>query len=141
MAEKKYFIRIDNQRIRVSENVYRTYYGLRRQAKTLEEKDRRNFRILYSNLDTSEILGEEMVPDICTVSVEDIVIAKLTSEKLHRCISLLPDSDQELIRAMYFNQLSERKISKITGIPYMTLHDRKTRILKKLRELMINEEH
>ena len=137
MAEKKeYYIKMENQQVKVSEKVYRTYYGLQRQAKTLEEKDRRNGKVLYSNLDTSEILGEEMIPDIGTAYVEDMVIAKLMSEKLHRCISLLPKGEQELIQAIYFDQLSERKISEITRVHYMTLHDRKVRILRKLRKMM-----
>lgn len=137
MAEKKeYYIKIENQQVKVSENVYRTYYGLQRRAKTLEEKDRRNGRMLYSNLDTSETLGEEMIPDINAVAVEDMVIAKLMSERLHRCINLLPKGEQELIQAIYFNQLSERKLSKKTGIHYMTLHDRKIRIIRKLRKMM-----
>ncbi len=137
MAEKKeYYIKIENQQVKVSEKVYRTYYGLQRQAKTLEEKDQRNSKILYSNLDTSETLGEEMIPDIGAAKVEDIVITKLMSEKLHRCISLLPEGEQELIQAIYFNQLSERKLSKKTGVHYMTLHDRKIRIIRKLRKMM-----
>ena len=137
MAEKKeYFIKIENKQVKVSETVYRTYYGLQRRDKTLEEKDRRNGRMLYSNLDTSETLGEERIPDMSTVAVEDMVIVKLMSEKLHRCIGLLPKDEQELIQAIYFDQLSERKLSKKMGIHYMTLHDRKIRILKKLRKMM-----
>ena len=140
MAEKKeYYIKMENQQVKVSEKVYRTYYGLQRKAKTLEEKDRRNGKVLYSNLDTSEILGEEMIPDIGTAYVEDMVIAKLMSEKLHRCISLLPKGEQELIQAIYFDQVSERKLSEKIGIHYMTLHDRKIRILKKLRKMMENK--
>lgn len=137
MAEKKeYFIKIENQQIQVSETVYRTYYGLQRRDKTLEEKDQRNGRMLYSNLDTSETLGEEMIPDMSAAAVEDMVIAKLMSERLHRCINLLPKGEQELIQEIYFNQLSERKLSKKTGIHYMTLHDRKIRIIRKLRKMM-----
>ena len=137
MAEKKeYFIKIENQQIQVSETVYRTYYGLQRRAKTLEEKDQRNGRVLYSNLDTSETLGEEMILDMSAATVEDMVIAKLMSERLHRCINLLSKGEQELIHAIYFDQLSERKLSKKTGIHYMTLHDRKIRILQKLRKMM-----
>ncbi len=137
MAEKKeYFIKIENQQIQVSETVYRTYYGLQRRDKTLEEKDQRNGRMLYSNLDTSETLGEEMIPDMSAAAVEDMVIAKLMSERLHRCINLLPKGEQELIHAIYFEQLSERKLSKKTGVHYMTLHDRKIRILQKLRKML-----
>lgn len=137
MAEKKeYFIKVENQQIQVSETVYRTYYGLQRRNKTLEEKDQRNGRMLYSNLDTSETLGEEMIPDMSAAAVEDMVIAKLMSERLHRCISLLPKGEQELIHTIYFDQLSERKLSKKTGVHYMTLHDRKIRILQKLRKMM-----
>ena len=137
MAEKKeYYIKINNQRIKVSETVYRTYYGSIRRARTLEEKDQRNRRVLYSNLDTLDLLGEEMVPDMNAVEVEDMVIAKLMSEKLHRCIGLLPKGEQELILAIYFDQLSERELSKKMGLPCMTIHDRKICILRKLRKMI-----
>lgn len=92
--------------------------------------------MLYSNLDTFETLGEEMIPDMSVVAVEDMVIARLMSEKLHRCIALLPKDEQNLIQAIYFDQLSERKLSKKTGVHYMTLHDRKIRIIRKLRKMM-----
>ncbi len=46
-----------------AKEVYRAYYSIERHTRTLDEKDIRNGKVLYSDLDTDELLGEEMVPD------------------------------------------------------------------------------
>ena len=64
MADNKsYRIRVDGILVEVSEEVYRAYYSIERHTRTLDEKDTRNGKVLYSDLDTKELLGEEMIPD------------------------------------------------------------------------------
>ena len=41
-----------------------------------------------------------------------------------------------MIFALYFDGLSERQLSERTGVPSMTIHDRKIKILRKLKFLM-----
>lgn len=74
MAEK-YTVRVQGSLVEVTEEVYRAYYGIERHLLTLDEKDARNGKTLYSDLDTDETLGEEMLPDADAVSVEDAAIA------------------------------------------------------------------
>jgi len=57
-------------------------------------------------------------------------------QQLHRALRLLPKPEQELIYALYFQGLSERKLSQRMGIHYMTIHSRKVKILEKLRRLL-----
>ena len=134
--ERKYFVPIQGTPVEVTEEVYRAYYGIERHLLTLDEKDRRNGKILYSDLDTDEMLGEEMIPDYDAVSVEDAAIANIQYQQLHQALKLLPESERMLIHAVYFEGLSERKVAERTGIHYMTIHSRKVRILKDLEELM-----
>lgn len=137
MAEKgKYIIRVQGSLVEVTEEVYRVYYGVERHLLTLDEKDERNGKTLYSDLDTMEVLGEEMLPDRNAVSVEDAAIALVLHDQLHRALDLLPPSERKLINALYFEGLSERQISKRAGVHYMTVHNRKIRILKKLSKLL-----
>lgn len=133
MAEKKYILRVQGSLVEVTEEVY---YGLERHLLTLDEKDMRNGKTLYSDLDTAELLGEEAIPDQGAVSVEDAAIASLLREQLYRALERLSPAEQRLIHAIYFEGLSERQLSKQSGAHYMTIHNRKARILKKLGEML-----
>lgn len=137
MAEKrKYYVRVQRTRVEVTEEVYHAFYSVERHLLTLDEKDRRNGKTLYSDLDTEDMLGEEMIPDYDVVSVEDAAIANIQHQQLHQALKLLPKSERMLIHAIYFEGLSERKVSERTGIHHMTIHSRKVSILKNLKELM-----
>ena len=59
--ERKYRIRVDGILVDVSKEVYRAYYSIERHTRTLDEKDIRNGKVLYSDLDTDELLGEDIV--------------------------------------------------------------------------------
>lgn len=137
MAGKdNYIIRVQGNLVEVTEDVYRVYYGMERRLLTLNERDARNGKTLYSDLDTSEILGEEMIPDCDAASVEDAAIALILHDQLHRALKLLSPIEQELIYAIYFEGLSERQLSKQSGVHYMTIHNRKAKILKKLGKML-----
>ena len=69
-------------------------------------------------------------------SVEDVVIKAVMIEKMLYCVKLLDLDDQKLIAELFFKGKSERELSAETGIPNMTLHDRKIKILGKLKKLM-----
>jgi len=98
--EKKYYIRVPESLVEVSEEVYRAYHQEKRRSYTVSEKDQRNGLTSYDELDTEGLTGEEMIPDREAVSVEDAAIAHIMRDKLRRCLSLLDKSDQELIYAL-----------------------------------------
>ena len=139
MAEhKKYYINVPGALVEVSEGVYFAYYQEKRRGRTLREKDERNGAVSYDGLDTPELTGQEMIPDRDAVSVEDAAIANILRDKLHRCLSLLDEPDRQLIQALYFEGLSERKYAKRVEIPQQTISDRKRRILARLKKLLEN---
>lgn len=135
MAEK-YTVRVQGNLVEVTEEVYRAYYGIERHLLTLDEKDVRNGKTLYSDLDTDEMLGEEMLPDTDAVSVEDAAIARIRRKRLRSALALLSASERRLIYDIYFRDLSERQVSERTGDHHMTVHNRKVKILEKLARLM-----
>lgn len=57
-------------------------------------------------------------------------------EKMQACLEILAPEEQELIAELYFKEKSERQVSREKGIPYMTIHDRKVKILGKLKKLI-----
>lgn len=135
---RTYKIKIKGKLVPVTEDVYLAYYRMDRRARFLEEKDMAHGKVLYSNLDTRTLNGEETIPDMNAESVEDIVVKKLMVEKLRQCLELLDDKERELIFELFFNGKSERELSAEIGVPQKTINDRKNRIIAKLKKLMEN---
>jgi RNA polymerase sigma factor (sigma-70 family) len=137
MAEKKeYRIKVQGQLVPVTEEIYLTYYRMKRRELHLEEKDARHGVFFYSGLDTGETNGEDAIPDLLSPHVEDMVVDKLMSQRLHQCIGQLTSQEQELIFILFFQNKSEHQLAAETGIPRMTIHDRKVKILSTLKKLM-----
>lgn len=134
MAEK--YIRIRGQLVTVTKEVYYTYYHMARQCRTQIEKDGRRQVTSYDALDTNDGLGVELLKDDRSPSVEDMAISHILSEQLHRCIAQLSPAEQKIITALFFENLSERRAAQLLGVPPMTIHDRKIRVIKKLRKMM-----
>ena len=134
MAEK--YIRIHGKLVAVSEEVYYTYYHMGRQRRTQAEKDGRRRIASYDALDTDDGLGVDLLVDLDSPSVEDTAIAKVMTEKLHRCLALLPKGERTLLEKIYFSGMTERQAAQSLAIPQRTLHDRKAKALRNLKKMM-----
>lgn len=69
-------------------------------------------------------------------SVDDTVIKTMMIEKMLICLKQLDLEEQRLITDLFFKDKSERKVSGETGVPQRTIHDRKVKVLIKLKKLM-----
>ena len=75
MADKRYYIRVPEARVEVSEEVYKAFWSMERHSRTLKEKDVRNHVFSYDAFDTDDMLGAELFPDKTTSNFEDQIIA------------------------------------------------------------------
>lgn len=71
--KKKYYIRVPEACVEVSEDVYKAFWSMDRHIRTLEEKDARNHVFSYDAFDTDDMLGAELFPDKSTSNFEDRV--------------------------------------------------------------------
>ena len=133
---KKYVIKVQGQLVGVDEEIYKTYYSMRNHEEYLEKKDRRCGKVLYSDMDTDKLLGEETIPDLTTPSIEDMVETVLMIEKLRECIKKLSDAERDLIMKIYFQGKTQAQIARETGIKQQTYSYREKRILEKLKKLL-----
>lgn len=78
----------------------------------------------YDNF--SEFIDDSQNPELLFAQQEQI-------EELYAAINKLCNSDRELITAIYFEGMTERSYASKSGIPAMTVHDRKIRALKRLK--------
>lgn len=101
--------------------------------------DMANERVVFcaSREDSFERLSENDVQFVSNERLpEDVVIEKMMVEKLLKCLALLDHSEQMLIKALYFQEKTERQLSEETGVHYSTIHSRKKKILEKLKKML-----
>ena len=137
MAKKKY-IYIQNLKIRieVSEAVFEENCHFNNHEEYLQKKDKNNGCLLYSELEDGDLYVEKTVTDRNQSSTEEQVELKLMIEKMRLCLDLLPEEDKRIIKALFYDELSERELSEKTGFHNMTIHNKKMKILGKLKKLM-----
>ena len=133
-----YYITINGEKICVSEEVYSAYRQMRRQERTLAEKDSRNFVLKYEDFADGEVTGEEQIYDFLQPSVEEIALTNIIYRRLHKAIEMLQQDERELITAIYFQGYSVHQLAKESGTPYMTISCRKERIMCKLQKFLEN---
>ena len=134
--KKEYYIRVKGQRITVPEETFREIRKMNRRERYLEERDKAYLRVLYSDLDTDERLGDEIISDICVESVEQMIINKIMVENLTKCLELLSDAEREIIEALYYTGMTERRYSEESKIPQQTINSQKLKIISKLKKLL-----
>ena len=131
-----YYITINGEKICVSEEVYDVCRQMRRQERTLAEKDSLNFVLKYEDFADGEITGEEQIYHFLQPSVEELALTNIIYHKLHRAIEMLPQTEREIITAIYFQGYSVHQLAKESGTPYMTISCRKERVLCKLKKIL-----
>ena len=134
--KKKYTIVVKRQRVEVSEAVYRAYHKER-------EAERYQSKLIRQNELSLERFREDGVNiDYLIVRVQPDILDKLIHQEqltaLWIALQSLSEEERSLIDELFFNDKSERMLASELGIATMTLHDRKHRILKKLRKLLEN---
>ena len=134
-AKDKYYIRVKNTLVEVTREVYLAFYRFERQERNQQEKEKRNHVISYDAWDTGERTGQELLALPDEANVEELAIAAIMSEKLHRCLRLLPEAEQRIIHDIYFEGKTETETAKTLAIP-LTLHYRRDAILRKLRKML-----
>ena len=131
--KKEYYIKLsDGQVVPVTEEVYREYKRPQwREAKQKKVRQMREFSLEYMNEN-----GIEHIYSDKQKLVEDIAEDNLMLEMLMKALETLTDDERFLINELYFNEKSERILSKQIDIPQQTINSRKAIIIKKLRKFM-----
>lgn len=99
------------------------------------ERSRSHKDISYDMLTTDMFNGEDILVDHGT----DVAVQtehKMLLDKLRAVLPLLTDKEQRLIRALYFEGMTERQYAEQEGVYRNAIHKRKVRILAKLKKLL-----
>ena len=76
-----------------------------------------------------QFMLDEPSPENMTVHTDEIF-------RLRKCLKMLTAAEQKLIQALFFEGMSERQFSVVTGIPPKTINDRRRKLLSKLKKMM-----
>ena len=122
----------NGQKVPVSEEIYSEY-----KRPVWREAKRKNIR--KEREISLDFMAENGLEYMCTDKqklTEEIVADKLMLEMLMKALKMLTDDERRLIDEIYYNEKSERNLSKQINVPQQTINSRKTAIIKKLRKFM-----
>lgn len=131
----KFFIPLYGMLMEVSEKDYTDFYKSGRRQKYIDERSAENGDFSYDMLTTDDFNGEDILIDT-SQDIGDAVIHKIMLDKLSCSIILLSDDEQKLIREIFYEGLSERKLAEKYDISQVAIHKRKNKILDKLKKII-----
>lgn len=137
------FIKVGRELVPVTEEVYQAYYKMGRRARYLEEDvkvghikvDGEKVTFIDSKEDSMQRLMYLGADFVSNQLVEDIVADKAEMQILQRAMAELERDEQELIEAIYFQNLSTREIAKQEKVSQPAIVKRHKKVLDKLQKI------
>lgn len=131
---KEYYLYVNGQKVKVSEQIYKVYWREKEHEKYLEQVDKKNHLLFFSDLST-EYSFEDTIADE-NYDLEKIVETKMLIDRVREAIDSLNDEEREIIDRLYFNDETLSSIARGKKVSYQAIQWRKNNILKKLRVLL-----
>ena len=133
----KLFIPIQGCLLEVVREQYTDFYRDKERWRYLQKLDTKNSLLSLDGFTDSEGNPLDFIADEAA-DIAETVVNTVMVDRLKAALSLLSDSEQVLIRAIFFEELSEREVGLRLGITQSVVNKRKARILIKLRKIIEN---
>ena len=134
---EKQFLSLHGMLMEVTKEEYLSYYKEKRRQRYIDERAKKFGTFSYDALKTDEFNGEDILVDSVT-DISKEVEHHLMLEKLLNIFQKLTSDEQALVKAIYFDGLSEREYAAQLGVYPNAVHKQKVRILEKLKKMMEN---
>ena len=131
---KEYYLYVNGQRVKVSEQIYKVYWREKEHEKYLEQVDKKNHLLFFSSLDHDGNFVDNLADD--SVDVEKIIETQILIETVRKAMSRLNDEEREIIERFYFNDETLSSVARSKKVSYQAIQWRKNNILKKLKVLL-----
>ena len=131
---KEYYLYVNGQKVKVSEQIYKVYWREKEHEKYLEQMDKKNHLLFFSSLDHDGHFVDNIVDE--SVDVEKIVETQMMIEALRNAMSKLNKDEREIIERLYFNDETLRAVAKTQNISHPALIKRRDKILEKLKKFI-----
>ena len=131
----KLFIPVQGCLIEVVREQYADFYKEKERWRYLKKLDTNHKLLSLDGFTDSEGNVLDFIVDEA-VDVAETVVHAVMVDRLKAALPLLSDSEQTLIRAIFFEELSEREVGLRLGVTQSVVNKRKAKILAKLRKIM-----
>ena len=132
--EKEFYLYVNGQKVKVSEDIYKVYWREKEHEKYLEQVDRKNHLLFFSSLDHDGHFYANIVDE--GVDVEKIVETQMMIEAVRNAISRLNAEERDIIERLYFNDEPVRSVAKLKSITHPALIKKRNKILEKLKKFI-----
>ena len=134
----KLFIPVQGCLLEVVREQYADFYKDKERWRYLKKLDTKHKLLSLEGFTDSEGNVIDVVVDEA-VDVAETVVHAVMVDRLKAALPLLSGSEQALINAIFFEELSEREVGLRLGITQSVVNKRKAKILAKLRKIMENK--
>ncbi|HCT4862550.1 TPA: sigma-70 family RNA polymerase sigma factor [Enterococcus faecalis] len=131
---KEYYLYVNGQRVKVSEQIYKVYWREKEHEKYLEQVDKKNHLLFFSSLDHDGNFVDNLADE--SVDVEKIIETQILIETVRKAMSRLNDEERDIIERLYFNDETLSSVARSKKVSYQAIQWRKNNILKKLKVLL-----
>ena len=131
---KEYYLYVNGQRVKVSEQIYEVYWREKEHEKYLEQVDKKNHLLFFSSLDHDGNFVDNLADE--SVDVEKIIETRILIETVRKAMSRLNDEERDIIERLYFNDETLSSVARSKKVSYQAIQWRKNNILKKLKVLL-----
>ena len=131
---KEYYLYVNGQKVKVSEQIYKVYWREREHEKYLEQVDKKNHLLFFSSLDHDGNFVDNLADE--SVDVEKIIETQILIETVRKAMSELNDEERDIIERLYFNDETLSSVARSKKVSYQAIQWRKNNILKKLKVLL-----
>lgn len=132
--DKTYTLLINKKRIPVTEEIYKAYYQLKERESYLDKLSERN-NLSFEECEEKGIQIDYLLSQTQESAEDKLIKAEMLS-RLTVAMEMLTEQERLLIYTLFFKGKSERELCAMLGIGKTTLHDRKTKILGKLKKIL-----
>ena len=131
---KEYYLYVNGQRVKVSEQIYKVYWREKEHEKYLERVDKKNHLLFFSSLDHDGNFVDNLADE--SVDVEKIIETQILIETVRNAVSRLNDEERDIIERLYFNDETLSSVARSKKVSYQAIQWRKNNILKKLKVIL-----
>ena len=131
---KEYYLYVNGQRVKVSEQIYKVYWREKEHEKYLEQVDKKNYLLFFSSLDRDGNFVDNLADE--SVDVEKIIETQILIETVRKAMLGLNDEERDIIERLYFNDETLSSVARSKKVSYQAIQWRKNNILKKLKVLL-----
>ena len=109
--KKEFYLYVNGQKVKVSEDIYKVYWREKEHEKYLEQVDRKNHLLFFSSLDHDGNFVDNIADE--SVDVAKIVETQMMIEAVRNAISRLNAEERDIIERLYFNDETVVLLSKL----------------------------